>query len=70
MVRNDALPLLDRHGQILKWHGTVVDMHDWKQAQEELRKAQANLAHIARLTTVGELTASIAHEVNQPLQRW
>ncbi|MGC1594297.1 MAG: PAS domain S-box protein, partial [Candidatus Acidiferrales bacterium] len=32
-----ALPLLDQQGRILKWYGTVVDMHDWKQAQEELR---------------------------------
>jgi PAS domain S-box-containing protein len=38
-----------------------------KQAEEELRKAQAELAHVSRVTTLGELTASIAHEVNQPL---
>jgi len=62
-----ALPLLDVHGRILKWHGTVVDMHDWKQAQEELRNSQAELAHIMRVMTMGELTASIAHEINQPL---
>jgi len=62
-----ALPLLDEKGQILKWHGTVVDMHDWKQAQEELRNTQAELAHMTRVMTIGELTASIAHEVNQPL---
>jgi PAS domain S-box-containing protein len=62
-----ALPLLDQQGRILKWHGTVVDMHDWKQAQEELRNTQAELAQMTRVTTLGELTASIAHEVNQPL---
>ena len=62
-----ALPLLDQQGRILKWHGTVVDMHDWKQAQEELRNTQAELAHMTRVMTLGELTASIAHEVNQPL---
>jgi PAS domain S-box-containing protein len=62
-----ALPLLDQQGRILKWHGTVVDMHDWKQAQEELRNTQAELAHMTRVMTMGELTASIAHEVNQPL---
>src|SRR6266478_3782187 len=37
------------------------------QAEEALRQAQAELAHMTRLTTMGELTASIAHEVNQPL---
>jgi PAS domain S-box-containing protein len=63
----NALPLRDEQGHILKWHGTIVDMHDWKQAQEELRNTQAALAHATRVTTMGELTASIAHEVNQPL---
>src|SRR5207249_1974487 len=38
-----------------------------EQAEEALRQAQADLAHMTRLTTMGELTASIAHEVNQPL---
>jgi PAS domain S-box-containing protein len=62
-----ALPLLDQQGRIVKWHGTIVDMHDWKKAQEELRNTQAQLAHMMRVMTMGELTASIAHEVNQPL---
>ncbi|HEY0685759.1 MAG TPA: ATP-binding protein [Steroidobacter sp.] len=63
----DALPLYDERGNILKWYGTVVDMHDWKQAQEELRATQGELAYMARVMTLGELTASIAHELNQPL---
>jgi PAS domain S-box-containing protein len=63
----NALPLLDEDGRILKWHGTVVDMHDWKQAQQDLRSTQAKLAHMTRVMTMGELAASIAHEVNQPL---
>lgn len=62
-----AVPLLDKQGRILKWFGTVVDMHDWRQSQEELRKTQAELAHVTRVMTMGQLTASIAHEVNQPL---
>jgi PAS domain S-box-containing protein len=62
-----ALPLFDERGRILRWHGTVVDMHDWKQAQEELHNAQAELAHMTRVMTIGELTTSIAHELNQPL---
>ncbi|MGC1675300.1 MAG: PAS domain S-box protein, partial [Candidatus Acidiferrales bacterium] len=62
-----ALPLLDQQGRILKWYGTVVDMHDWKQAQEDLRNTQMEFAHMSRVMTMGELTASIAHEVNQPL---
>lgn len=63
----NARPLLDPDGHILKWHGTVVDMHEWKQAQEDLRNTQAELAHLTRVMAMGELTASIAHEVNQPL---
>jgi PAS domain S-box-containing protein len=63
----NALPLRDEQGRILKWHGTIVDMQDWKEAQEELRNTQAALAHVTRVTTMGELTASIAHEINQPL---
>src|ERR1044071_4291855 len=38
-----------------------------KRAEEQLRRAQAELAHVVRVTTMGELAASIAHEVNQPL---
>ena len=62
-----ALPLHNESGRIVKWHGTVVDMNDWKQAQEELHDAQSELAKMTRVTTMGELTAAIAHEVNQPL---
>jgi PAS domain S-box-containing protein len=62
-----GLPLLDQGERIVRWHGTVVDMHDWRQAQEELRNTQAELARMMRVMTMGQLTASIAHEVSQPL---
>jgi PAS domain S-box-containing protein len=62
-----ALPLRDQSGRIIKWFGTVVDLHDWKEAQQALQMTQAELARVSRLTTMGELAASIAHEVNQPL---
>ena len=45
----------------------VVDITERRQAQDALLAAQAELAHAARVATLGELTASIAHEVNQPL---
>jgi len=44
-----------------------TNIEDLNRTQQELHKAQAELAHMTRLTTMGELTASIAHEVNQPL---
>ncbi len=45
----------------------VVDITERKHAQDALLAAQAELAHASRVATIGELTASIAHEVNQPL---
>jgi PAS domain S-box-containing protein len=47
--------------------GAIMDVSAARRAEQELRQAQAELAHISRVTTVGELTASIAHEVNQPI---
>jgi PAS domain S-box-containing protein len=45
----------------------VLDITERKRAEEALREAQLELAHVTRLTTMGELAASIAHEINQPL---
>ena len=44
-----------------------VESRERKQTEEVLRQAQADLAHVSRVTTMGELTASLAHEVNQPI---
>ena len=46
---------------------TITDISERRRAEEALQKAQAELAHVTRVTTLGELAASIAHEVNQPL---
>ncbi len=62
-----ALPLHDQKGRIMKWFGSVVDFHDWREAQQALQMTQVELARVSRITTMGELAASIAHEVNQPL---
>ena len=51
----------------LEFIGSVMDVSATKHAEEELHKAQADLAHAARVMTLGELAASIAHEINQPL---
>jgi len=64
---SSALPLRDQNRRIIKWFGSVIDLHDWKEAQQALQMTQAELARVSRLTTMGELAASIAHEVNQPL---
>jgi PAS domain S-box-containing protein len=60
-------PFLDETGRILRWYGTSTDIHDWKVAEEDLRNTQAELARMMRAMTIGQLTASIAHEVSQPL---
>ena len=62
-----SLPLRDERGSIVKWYGTMTDIEDGKRSVEALRKANADLAHITRVTTMGEFAASIAHEVSQPL---
>lgn len=56
-------PVRDDAGKILKWVGTSTDIDDLKRAEE----AQELLARAGRFTALGELTASIAHEINQPL---
>jgi signal transduction histidine kinase len=47
--------------------GAVMDVTAIRLAEGELHKARTDLAHVSRVTSLGELTASIAHEVNQPL---
>ena len=61
-----AHPLGEASGP-LEYVGALMDITAEKHAQEALQQAQAELAHVTRVTTLGELTASIAHEVNQPL---
>jgi C4-dicarboxylate-specific signal transduction histidine kinase len=62
-----AVPAPNGNGELEEWFGTNTDIEDRKRAEEELRGAQEKLAHIARVTMMGELSASIAHELNQPL---
>lgn len=62
-----AVPLRDATGKTLRWYGTNTDIEEHKNAQQALTQTQAELAHLARVLTMGELAASIAHEINQPL---
>jgi C4-dicarboxylate-specific signal transduction histidine kinase len=61
-----AHALSDESGTV-EFVGAVMDVTVAKQAEQALRQAQADLAHVNRVTTMGELTASLAHEVNQPI---
>ena len=60
-------PLADEQGRPAGLVANIEDISDRKRAEEQLRKAQAELAHVMRVTSLGELAASIAHEINQPL---
>ena len=57
----------DEHGNPVAVLETNNDISERKRAEEALQKVQTELAHVSRVMTLGELTASIAHEVNQPL---
>lgn len=63
-------PVLDPSGQLVQVLGTMVDVTERKRAEEardRLRQVEADLAHIHRVSTMGELTASLAHEIKQPI---
>jgi PAS domain S-box-containing protein len=60
-------PVLDESGDPVQFVGSSTDITERKHAEEALREAQAELARVSRVTTMGELTASLAHEVNQPI---
>ncbi len=60
-------PVLDKSGNPMRFVGSSSDITERRQAEEALRQAQSDLARISRVTTMGELTASLAHEVNQPI---
>jgi len=62
-----AVVLRDAEGRILKFIGTTTDIDDQKRVEEALRQARDDLARINRATTMGELAASLAHEVSQPI---
>jgi PAS domain S-box-containing protein len=60
-------PFVVEEGQPAGLVANIVDISDRKRAEEGLRKVEAELAYVTRLTTLGEMAASIAHEINQPL---
>jgi PAS domain S-box-containing protein len=60
-------PASDAAGNVVELIGTVMDVTERKRSEEALRQTQAALTHVTRVATVGEVSASIAHELNQPL---
>jgi PAS domain S-box-containing protein len=58
-----AVPLRDKRGKVVKWYGAATDIQDRKRAEQ----LQAEIAHTNRVSTMGELVASISHELAQPI---
>ena len=69
-VRSTGHPVRNMSGDLQEFVGISIDVTEGKLADEErerLRQVQADLAHLSRVTTMGELTASLAHEIRQPI---
>jgi len=65
-----GVPLRGQHGNIVNWYGTLTDIEDRKRAEQErekLRQLEDDLAHINRVSMLGEMAASLAHEIKQPI---
>jgi PAS domain S-box-containing protein len=58
-----AVPLRDKRGKVVKWYGVATDIQDRKRAEQ----LQTDLAHTNRVSILGELVASISHEIAQPI---
>src|ERR1700758_4602090 len=59
-VRN--VPLREEAGNVIKWYGSGIEIEDLKRAEQEREQLRADLAHMNRISTLGELTASLSHE--------
>lgn len=72
--RARAAPRLDRNSDVIRWYGFTEDVHDQKlaeqkrqKAEEEVRRMQSELIHVSRLSAMGTMGSTLAHELNQPL---
>jgi PAS domain S-box-containing protein len=66
-LRSVGHPVLNASGDLVQFVGSSTDITERKQAEEALRRTQADLAHINRVSMMGELAASLAHELKQPI---
>ena len=69
-IHSVGRPVLGPSGELVQFVGVSMDVTESKQAEQEherLRQELANLAHLNRVRTMGELTASLAHEIKQPI---
>ena len=64
---SNLIPMRNLSGRIHRSVGVCIDVTDWKQAESAVRRSLDEIAHLNRVAAMGELTASLAHELNQPL---
>jgi PAS domain S-box-containing protein len=60
-------PFRDEHGRIVRWYGLLTDMDEQRRAEDALRQREQELSGAMQIATIAQLSASIAHEINQPL---
>lgn len=66
-ILNNAVPRFDSDGTFLGYIGSAIDVSQRREAETHLRHQREQLARLTRISTMGELAASLAHELNQPL---
>ena len=64
---NRHVPILDDSGRIARWYNLLTDVEDRKRAVAQLDQMQSDFAHMNRVSMMGELTASLSHEITQPI---
>jgi PAS domain S-box-containing protein len=66
-LQADVQPLTAHNGEVIRWYALLTDVEELRTTEESLRRTQAKLAQAAQVAAVSELSASIVHEISQPL---
>jgi PAS domain S-box-containing protein len=66
-VQTSVHPLLNSQGRVIRWYGLLTDVEDLRAMQDSLRRTQVKLEQAASAAAISELSASIVHEISQPL---
>ncbi|TRW16669.1 sensor histidine kinase [Glacieibacterium frigidum] len=66
-IRSRSAPRRAADGSVVRWYGTVEDIEDKHRARTQLQQLQADLIHVSRLSAMGAMGTTLAHELNQPL---
>lgn len=66
-LQSSHRPLRNAEGRVVRWYGLLTDVDDLRAAEETVRRTEAQLGKAARIAAVSELSASIVHEISQPI---